>query len=392
MGVATVCSLVGAVFLIGLFQDGGVTGPAPVIAKRHAGTQLPTKEPPKGSRAQRPMPPNTEISAQPPADAPPPSATTPEHADEPPAPAPPEEAPNLGAASISQQQARSLQVEQLAIARRVMKDFPNSVDALVVLGSVHNSRGDFAETLKCWQQCVQLDSSRADIYNQMGRLSLHTEKYDEALRFWKKALEIYPEMPDVHRQMGRALLNLGKTAEAVAALERSITIAPNVSKTHYLLGQAWFQRRDFAKAKQQYEAALKLQPNHTLACYGLVKTCVRLGRKDDAATYAKMFQQRKAADVQSNRDMRSQYDDLTRLREKSTDRSSVCRHEEHRGRRGRLQEDAGPRPDRRRRLSHVGSAVLEHKPASPSRPSPGGHRREASTSSRQLLRLRLGMR
>jgi tetratricopeptide (TPR) repeat protein len=150
----------------------------------------------------------------------------------------------------------------------------------------------------------------------MGRLALHTEKYDEALSYWEKAREIDPQMPEIHQQMGQALLNLGRTREAFTVLQREIEIAPRSSEAHYLLGQVRFQRGDYLRAKEDYATALKLRPDHTMACYGLVKTCVRLGQKEEAAEYSAKFQQLKAADVQSNRDMRSQYDDLETLRDR----------------------------------------------------------------------------
>jgi tetratricopeptide (TPR) repeat protein len=214
------------------------------------------------------------------------------------------------------QQARLLKQQQFTVATQLTKDFPDDFDAWRVLGFVHSSHGNLNEMFKCWQQCLKLSPKRADIYDQLGRFAAKTEKYEDAIRYWQKALQISSKTPGIRLRMGYALLNLGKVDQAVAALQREVELAPNSSQAHYLLGQSLFQRHDYIQAKIHYETALRLQPKHTHACYGLVKASTRLGQKQLAATYSKKFRQLTAANAEWNQDLRSQYDDLGRIRQK----------------------------------------------------------------------------
>jgi tetratricopeptide (TPR) repeat protein len=95
-----------------------------------------------------------------------------------------------------------------------------------------------------------------------------------------------------------------------------LEIPPDTGEPYYFLGEAYFQLDKFEQSKQSYLEIAQRQPDYTPAYYGLVKVCSRLGETDEAARYAKEFQRRKAQDARSNRDLRSQYDDLRQMREK----------------------------------------------------------------------------
>lgn len=213
-------------------------------------------------------------------------------------------------------EAGALRKEQYAIASRLTKDFPNNFDALRILGYVHSSHGNLDEMFQCWQQCRALEPNRADVYDQLGRYAVQTEKYQEAISYWRQALKLDPRLPGVNQNMGYALLNMGKAQEAVAALQREIEIAPKTSQAHYLLGEAYFQLADFAKAKDSYQSAVRLAPDHKHAYYGLVKTCARLGQTDEASSYAMEFERLESAAAETDLAVRRQYDDLREMRQR----------------------------------------------------------------------------
>ncbi len=213
-------------------------------------------------------------------------------------------------------EAGALRKEQYAIASQLAKEFPNNFDALRILGFVHSSHGNLDEMFQCWQQCRALEPNRADVYDQLGRYAVQTEKYQEAVAYWHEALKLNPKLPGVNQNIGYALLNLGKADEAVAALGRELEIAPNTSQAHYLLAEAYFQLADFAKAKDNYQSAVRLAPDHKHAYYGLVKSCSRLGQTQEASSYAKEFERLEATAAETDLVVRRQYDDLDEMRQR----------------------------------------------------------------------------
>ncbi|OHB65780.1 MAG: hypothetical protein A2V70_00745 [Planctomycetes bacterium RBG_13_63_9] len=214
------------------------------------------------------------------------------------------------------EQANALRDEQFEVAGRVSKDFPDSADALVLMGYVYSSHGMLAETAKCWERCLALDPKRADIYDQMGRLAVRREDYEEALGLWRKALKLQGAMPGAHHGMAEALMAMGRTEEAVAELHRELEISPGSSASHYALGQAYARLQEFEKAKASYLAAVRVQPDHLRAYYGLATVCARLGQREESANYREEFRKLKVLGVEANNDTRSQYDDLERMRVK----------------------------------------------------------------------------
>src|SRR5687768_8879935 len=59
------------------------------------------------------------------------------------------------------EQERALRTEQLRTVEELVAAFPQSDDAVYLLGLVHNDQGDTATAMKFWQRSLELDPSRA---------------------------------------------------------------------------------------------------------------------------------------------------------------------------------------------------------------------------------------
>jgi len=235
---------------------------------------------------------------------------------EPPAgpPVPSEPAPQT--AEQSPPTAKALMEEGLAVARQLVKDFPQNANALALLGNVHVGHGDSVEAVKCWEGCLKLDPRCAVAYNSLGMVALKKGEHEEAVALWRKAVEIDPTMIGAHGGLARALLSLGKPAEAIAELEQDVRISPEASLSYFLLGQAYFQLSDYEKAKQNYEKAVQLRPDHWNAYYGLSNACERLGESEKASEYREEFRKLKAEESKAYvRDVTT-FDDLANLRQR----------------------------------------------------------------------------
>ena len=128
----------------------------------------------------------------------------------------------------------NLEQETMAVLNRLVKDFPNSVDPLGLMGDYYAELGKTAEAMKCWQKCVELQPQRADSYVRMAYTAVERGEFEKAVTIAKKALTINPEMPGVNSQLGRALRGLAKPKEALAAFEKAVKISPNSAENHRL--------------------------------------------------------------------------------------------------------------------------------------------------------------
>ena len=213
-----------------------------------------------------------------------------------------------------EQEVAVLKKEELALAEQLIRDFPNKVDPMVLMGIVQDRHGNGTEALKFWKKGLELNPKRADVYKSMGWLAMGKGEYEEAIARWRKALEIDPQLPGVHNSIARALMGLGKQKEAIEELEKDIKISPNSGFSYFLLGQGYLQEKEYEKAKKNFEMSVALQPSYTNAYYGLFTVCGRLKERAKAQKYMAIFKKLKAEDMKILKDRNSAFDDLVVMR------------------------------------------------------------------------------
>jgi len=192
----------------------------------------------------------------------------------------------------------ALEKEGEELAEKLIREFPNSEEPLVLMGDLYRRRGNSVEAVRFWEKALQVNPKRDDIYNNIGRLAFEKEEYEKAITSWKKALEINPEVFGLRDSLARAFLALGQYSEAIEELEKEIKVSPQSALSNYLLGRAYLQQKEYDKAKTHYETVIELQPNHTQAHYGLSSVYAKLKQADKAKEYLALFKQLKAKDME----------------------------------------------------------------------------------------------
>ena len=189
----------------------------------------------------------------------------------------------------TEQEFTLLKKEEMELAQRVLKDFPNSDDSYVLIGDLYSRHANTAEAFKFWEKSLEMNPNRFDVYRNMGLSALQTEEFDKAIEFGRKALEIQPNASGVRSNIAKALMDSGKYSEAITVLEEEIRLSPKSVLAHFQLAEAYLQQREYDKAKKYYEETIKLQPNHSHAYHGLITVCARLKQVDKAMEYRATF-------------------------------------------------------------------------------------------------------
>jgi tetratricopeptide (TPR) repeat protein len=186
-----------------------------------------------------------------------------------------------------------LLAEELRLAERLVKAFPDKEQPLVLLGSVHSRGGQADQAFACWDKVVQMNPKRPDVYNRMANLALQTDQVDRALALWRKVLELDPAAPQAHYHVAMALMRQGKDKEAIAEIAEETKLFGDRPEDYYVLGQAYQHLEDYGKAKENYLRAVSLEPEHMNAFYGLYGVCARLKQSEEAKRYLERFQKLK---------------------------------------------------------------------------------------------------
>jgi tetratricopeptide (TPR) repeat protein len=207
----------------------------------------------------------------------------------------------------------ALKKEELELAEKIIKDFPDNANALILMGNVLERHGEAVKALERFEEAIKLDPHRPSVYESIGWFYLHKGQYEQAISHWQKALKINPELPGMHNNIARALMGLGRPTEAIEELEKDIQISPQAGTSHFLLGQLYLQQEAYEKAREHYEKAIAIEPNHTNAYYGLFTLSSRLKDNEKARQYMATFRKLKAEDMKVLKDRNNAFDDLVKM-------------------------------------------------------------------------------
>jgi tetratricopeptide (TPR) repeat protein len=168
--------------------------------------------------------------------------------------------------------------EALDWAERGLRDFPDSAEMLLVLGSIEETVGAQASFLETHEALVDPNTrrSRSDLL-QRREVREHLEKAHRALR---SAVAADPTLLEARLRLGRVAWRLGETAEARSVLSDVLAQEPDAAKAflaHLFLGRLDEDASRLVDAARSYEAALALDPHSQSARLALSHVRLRGG-------------------------------------------------------------------------------------------------------------------
>jgi len=196
--------------------------------------------------------------------------------------------------SIEDPQFKALRIKEQQLVQRLLHDFPESENPLVLLGDFYQNRGQTDLALKVWQQALNKNARRADVCNRIADVAFATDDYETSTRLWRMALQINPSLPNIHNNLARSLMQLGQYQEAQQLLEKEIHLNGDNAPNSLLLGAIHLELGQYEDAERFYQKTLELDPNSFHAYYGLYQVYSRLKDREKAAAYLKQFQQGKS--------------------------------------------------------------------------------------------------
>jgi len=215
---------------------------------------------------------------------------------------------------VAPDETAALKAEELGVVRTLARDFPNSVEPVILMGSVQRRHGNAAKAMALWEEALKRDPNRPKVHEDMGWFAMEKGQYEQAIEHWRKVLEIAPRAANIHSGIARALMGLNRHAEAIEELQKEIKVSPRSSFSWFLLGQEHLQLKEYEKAKASYEKAITLEPDLTNAYYGLFTVCSRLGQRAEAKQHIATFKKLKAADMEVLKDRNEAFNDLIDMR------------------------------------------------------------------------------
>jgi superkiller protein 3 len=204
-----------------------------------------------------------------------------------------------------EQQIAALKSEETKVAEIMMKEFPDSEEALYFIGNFHKRHSRRAEAEKFWQKCLEINPRQLSIYHSLGEAAFEAGEFETAIEEYRKAVEIDANAAEIHKGIGHALVELGRYDEAIVELEKEVQISPGSLPVHFLLGQTYFKQKKYDKAREHYETAIQLDSEYASAYYGLVRVYTALKEPEKAKEYELRFKSFKDRRLKESRARRA---------------------------------------------------------------------------------------
>jgi len=182
-----------------------------------------------------------------------------------------------------------------SIYNKILKSFPDNVDALHFMGIIYYQLGDHDSAIKYIERELHLNPLSAEAYNNLGlvmrgkgnlndAISLFKKaielkpyfanayynlgltyqdmkEYDKAIYNYERAIKIEPNFVEAYNNLGIVLRKVFRLDESVACFKKALQINPNLANTYNNLGLSYQDKEQYDEALKCYQKALQLNPN-----------------------------------------------------------------------------------------------------------------------------------
>jgi tetratricopeptide (TPR) repeat protein len=182
-------------------------------------------------------------------------------------------------------QRRGALAEARRVCEQILRQAPQHVDALHMLGLLAAQAGDPAQAVPLLRKAIKLDPTAAAAYNNLGAALSALGRFREAVASFDKVTALLPNYAGGHCNRANALRSLGRAVEALAGYERAITLKPGYAEAHNGLGNALCDLGRPGDALAHYQQAIALNPGYQEACYNTGNALRALDRHGEALAH-----------------------------------------------------------------------------------------------------------
>ena len=152
-----------------------------------------------------------------------------------------------------------------ALARHHAENNPEDFAAHYNLAALLQTRGDYAEAIRVYEEALKLQPGDAAVENALGGALLANGQLREAIPHLRAAVRARPDYFDAHYNLGNALASAEDYAGAAAEFGEAVRLNPADAGAHTNFGSALALTGKVEEARQEFQKALQLNPDDRLA-------------------------------------------------------------------------------------------------------------------------------
>jgi tetratricopeptide (TPR) repeat protein len=137
---------------------------------------------------------------------------------------------------------------------------PEDLQSLVILGMLHEQKGDFQSAAKAYEKILEIQPNFAIAANNLAYISAEQDgDLDRALQLAEAAVAADPNNPLIADTLGWVLFRRGTHERALSILKECATKAPNNPEIQYHLGMTYYKLNNYEAAWLALNRALELR-------------------------------------------------------------------------------------------------------------------------------------
>jgi enediyne biosynthesis protein E4 len=235
--------------------------------------------------------------------------------------------------------------------QRVIELNPSIVEVHFYLSQAYGQTEEWSKALEQIDRAIQLDSTKAQYFNQRGLIFSRQKKFNQALpdvlraidlkpvdyieyyyfnlalvyrdllrsqdaiEAYQKTLLVAPKFSRAHLGLGEIYLERNLTEKAIEEFSLAVSLDPKLAKAHLQLGLAEARAGKHGQAVEAFQKALELEPTNHRIHYNLSMSLKRLGRDSEAQEHLEIFKKSQGqAEEEEYRELQVEISKRTDLR------------------------------------------------------------------------------
>jgi tetratricopeptide (TPR) repeat protein len=177
---------------------------------------------------------------------------------------------------------RGQQAEAAQYCRQILRQQPDHINTLLLLGIIASQTAQFDEAIACFRRVLRLKPDDANTQNNLGNVFRMQGKWPDAIAHYQTAIAIRPGHADAYYNLGIAFQESGDAKTAAAHYQRAIALQPNFPAALNGLGIVLRTQGRLEDAIASHQKALAIAPTYAEAYDSLGNALQETGQLEDA--------------------------------------------------------------------------------------------------------------
>ncbi len=175
--------------------------------------------------------------------------------------------------------------DAIVSARTVLRDHPDSIKALALLGQAYDANGSRELAIESYTRAFQLSPGEPVIANKLAGYMLLQRKVALADEILRKSFSSGNQSVEAIKLYAQAKLSLGEWEEAELLAKQLQKVEGQEVVSLQLLGLAYLGQQQQEDSIEAFKRAYRLAPNEVQPVVALVQTYLQSGKPDEARRF-----------------------------------------------------------------------------------------------------------